>query len=58
MLFALALTKTVAERSVWLDRECDGDPALRVRLPAHAPWNNFWIKPTVSSDSTVTQRTP
>lgn len=34
MLFALAFTKTVAEPSVWLARECDGDPALRARLDA------------------------
>ena len=34
LLFALALTKTVVERSVWIGRECDGDPALRARLDA------------------------
>ena len=34
LLFALAVTKTVAERSVWLDRECGEDKALRARLDA------------------------
>ena len=37
LLFALALTKAVAERSVLIDRECDGDPALRARLDALLP---------------------
>jgi len=33
-LFALALTKPAAERAGWLDRECEGDAALRARLEA------------------------
>lgn len=33
-LFALALGKSVAEQSGWLDRECGADPALRQRLEA------------------------
>ena len=34
LLFALALTKPVAERAAFLDRECANDPALRKRLEA------------------------
>ena len=34
LLFGLALTKPVAERAAWLDRECAGDFALRQRLEA------------------------
>ena len=34
LLFALALTKPVAERAAFLDRECASDPALRQRLEA------------------------
>ena len=34
LLFQLALTKPAAERAAWLDRECDGDSALRQRLAA------------------------
>ena len=33
-LFQLALTKPAAERAALLDRECDGDAALRQRLEA------------------------
>jgi len=33
-LFGLALTKPVAARAAWLDRECADDPALRQRLDA------------------------
>jgi len=33
-LFALALTKSTAERAAWLDRECGDDQALRARLDA------------------------
>ena len=32
LLFSLALTKPVAERSAFFDRECASDPALRQRL--------------------------
>jgi len=32
LLFQLALTKPVAERATWLDRECGDDKALRARL--------------------------
>ena len=34
LLFALALTKPVAERAAWLDRECGEDKDLRARLEA------------------------
>jgi hypothetical protein len=34
LLFQLALTKPVAERAAWLDRECGGDKDLRARLEA------------------------
>jgi len=33
-LFALALSKSAAERIAWLHRECDGDDVLRARLEA------------------------
>jgi len=33
-LFTLALAKPAAERAVFLDRECEGDAALRARLEA------------------------
>ena len=34
LLFGLALTKPVAERAAWLNRECGDDGALRARLDA------------------------
>jgi eukaryotic-like serine/threonine-protein kinase len=34
LLFQLALTKPVGERTAWLNHECVGDPALRARLHA------------------------
>jgi serine/threonine protein kinase len=34
LLFQLALTKTIAERALFLDRECGDDKALRARLEA------------------------
>jgi len=34
LLFQLALTKPTPGRATWLDRECEGDSALRARLEA------------------------
>jgi hypothetical protein len=34
LLFGLALTKSVVERSEFLDRECGDDKALRARIEA------------------------
>lgn len=34
LLFQLPVTKPIAERAVWLDRECGDDKGLRSRLEA------------------------
>ena len=54
LLFQLSLTKPAAERALFLDVMCDGDPALRQRLDAllaaHEQPETVLESPTIRRD--------